>query len=255
MSQFSRLAFFARRANTSGAYTSPPRRCSCIVALCLVGPDRRVHTRMQTMSADATPSRLSPTARTALEGAADHPDHRVELPPLPAAARNGVIRSMLRAGLVEEVQTDGEAAPTLRATTAGLRAVAVQPASVGVVPAEQAPKAPGSELGDAAPAPATETALVAAEAPPGRISLRAAAEALLTAWDRQQGVTEALVALRAALARGARATAPGANASPAPTPSRRGYLPCSAVRRAPASPRSWNLPAGPHTRCAAFSPG
>ena len=124
-----------------------------------------------------------------------------------------------------------------------------------VVPAEQAPKAPGSELGDAAPAPATETALVAAEAPPGRISLRAAAEALLTAWDRQQGVAEALVALRAALARGARATAPGANASPAPTPSRRGYLPCSAVRRAPASPRSWNLPAGPHTRCAAFSPG
>ena len=55
---------------------------------------------------------------------------------------------------------------------------------------------------------------MAAEAPPGRISLRAAAEALLTAWDRQQGVTEALVALRAARARGARATARGAQRQP-----------------------------------------
>jgi hypothetical protein len=59
------------------------------------------------MSTSATPLRLSPTARATLEGAAAHPDHRVELPSLPAAVRNGVIRSMLRAGLVEEVATKG----------------------------------------------------------------------------------------------------------------------------------------------------
>jgi hypothetical protein len=80
------------------------------------------------MNTDATPLRLSPTARAALKRATAHPEHRVALPALPAAARNGVIRSMLRAGLVEEVATEGEdgAVPKLRATAVGLLAVGLQ---------------------------------------------------------------------------------------------------------------------------------
>ena len=166
------------------------------------------------MSTNATPIRLSPTARTALQSAADHPDHQVELPPLPAAARTGVIRSILRAGLVEEVPAKTGAAPSLRATAAGLEAVAVQPESAGVALAVEAPQVPGTEGGDASLPPTAETALVAAEASPGRVSVRAAAEALLIAWDAQQGATEALVGLRAALAPGARATVPGAPRQP-----------------------------------------
>ena len=163
----------------------------------------------------STPSRLSPTARAALQGAADHPDHRVELPPLPVAARNGVIRSMLRAGLVEEVQADGGSPPALRATAAGLEAVAVQPASVDVVLAMHDPEVPETEGGEAYSPPATSTAVVAAGLPSGHVFVRAAAaEALLTAWEAQQGVSEALVGLRAALARGARATASGAPRQP-----------------------------------------
>ncbi len=162
----------------------------------------------------STPSRLSPTARAALQGAADHPDHRVELPPLPVAARNGVIRSMLRAGLVEEVQADGGSPPALRATAAGLEAVAGEPADAAVVPAEQAPEAPEAEPCDASSPTDADASLVGPEAPPGRVSVRAAAEALLIAWDAQQGVTEALVGLRAALAPGARAAVPGAPCQP-----------------------------------------
>jgi hypothetical protein len=77
------------------------------------------------MNTDVTALRLSRTARTSLEGAAAHPEHWVELPALPAAARNGVVRSMLRAGLVEEVASEGGngAVPTLRATAVGLKAV------------------------------------------------------------------------------------------------------------------------------------
>jgi hypothetical protein len=156
------------------------------------------------MSADATPTRLSATARTALEGAADHPEHRVELPVLPAAARNGVIRSMLRAGLVEEVASVGEdgAVPKLRATAAGLLAVAFQVSQEVAGPYDEPRQAPSKiEGGGSVVLPPADVAPAAPDAPVGRTTPRVAAEALLAAWDAQHGVTEAVAALRAALAR------------------------------------------------------
>jgi hypothetical protein len=152
---------------------------------------------------DATSSRLFPTARTALVGAAAHPEHRVALPALPTAARNGVIRSLLRAGLIKEVESEGKdgAVPTLRATAAGLLAVALQASQEVAAPDSDPLQAPGSEGDLSAVLPSADAALPASEVPTGRIPLRAVAQALLAAWDAQQGVGVALTALRTALAR------------------------------------------------------
>jgi hypothetical protein len=77
--------------------------------------------------------KLSNTARTVLSLAAERDDHLVRAPQLPAAAARQVIRSLLNAGLVEEIPApvedadfawrtaDGGAALLLlRATAAGL---------------------------------------------------------------------------------------------------------------------------------------
>jgi hypothetical protein len=135
------------------------------------------------MSTDATPTCLSPTARTALQGAAAHPEHRAELPTLRATARHSVIRSMLRAGLVEEVQSQGEdwPVPALRATALGLQAVAAQLPNAAVPTAEGSPLAAESEGGYAQLPPAAETAPLPFTALARRLPLRTAAEALLTA--------------------------------------------------------------------------
>jgi hypothetical protein len=51
---------------------------------------------------------LSPTQLQILASAAQHPARLAVAPPnLPAAARNAVFQSMLRAGLLEEVSCDG----------------------------------------------------------------------------------------------------------------------------------------------------
>jgi len=68
---------------------------------------------------------LSPTQAGILSTAAQHPVQLAEASPnLPAAARNAVIQSMLKAGLLEEVpDPEGDTAVALRITPAGLRAV------------------------------------------------------------------------------------------------------------------------------------
>jgi hypothetical protein len=92
---------------------------------------------------------------------------------------------MLRAGLVEEVASEGEAVPTLRAMALGLPAVGLQ-ASEEVAEANNEPlQAPSVSQGGggavlAAPADAVAATSVA---PVGRLPLRVAAEAMVSAWD------------------------------------------------------------------------
>lgn len=103
-----------------------------------------------------TSPKLSNTARTVLAVAAARDDHLVRLPQLPVAAARQVVRSLLSAGLVEEIPAPVEdaefawrtaedgAALMLRATAAGL-------ARVGEPEAAQA--IPGTDSdGDAAEA-------------------------------------------------------------------------------------------------------
>jgi hypothetical protein len=140
---------------------------------------------------------LSPTQAQILTSAAQHSALLAEAPPnLPAAARNAVFQSMIRAGLLEELPT--EDGSVLRITEAGLAAV----------------DAPGaSETGGEAVSGARE----GREGPPGqdvpveppaasqpRTSLREAATALLVAWDaglERPALPTSIEALRAALGR------------------------------------------------------
>ena len=68
---------------------------------------------------------ISPTQAQILATAAQHPAVLAEAPPnLPAAARNAVFQSLLRAGLLEEVSAaDEEVRRAFRITAAGLAAV------------------------------------------------------------------------------------------------------------------------------------
>jgi hypothetical protein len=91
---------------------------------------------------EASP-KLSTTARNVLSLAATRDDHMVRVPQLPVAAARQVIRSMLNAGLVEEVVTtvkdadlawrtgDSGEALMLRATEVGLARVS-EPAAAEV---------------------------------------------------------------------------------------------------------------------------
>jgi hypothetical protein len=162
------------------------------------------------MNTDVTALRLSRTARTALEGAAAHPEHWVELPALPAAARNGVVRSMLRAGLVEEVASEGGngAVPTLRATAVGLKAVRHDASHERAWPDIRPLQAQVDSDSGATIFATGEADLAQSQALVSPLQLRAAAEALLTTWEAQQGVTEAVAALRGALARRRRPATP-----------------------------------------------
>ncbi|WP_211879927.1 DUF3489 domain-containing protein [Plastoroseomonas hellenica] len=114
---------------------------------------------------------LSPSARAALEAAAAHPERLAEPPAMPAAARNAVLRSLENGGLIERLP--GEP-PAFRATEAGLAAVGVSAPAMVV----QAPPEPAQP----------------------RQGVRAAAVALVAAWDAQSGLDEAVAALRGALA-------------------------------------------------------
>lgn len=52
---------------------------------------------------------LSNTARVILIAASEHPERVATLPAqLPAAAQHAVVRSLLKAGLLEEVEAEGE---------------------------------------------------------------------------------------------------------------------------------------------------
>ena len=141
---------------------------------------------------------MTDTVRAVLAAAAEQPDHLVVLPNrLPAAARQAVARSMLRAGLLEEVPAadewpvwrtgeDGQE-HSLRVTQAGL---------------------------DAIGASTTGGTVGSAKRTPAHSSLRSAAQAVVAAWaDPDPGgltLPSTMDALRSALALSKRSVLAGA---------------------------------------------
>ena len=174
-------------------------------------------------------AKLSDTALVLLNKAATR-DDRLVVPPnhLPAAARNAVVRSLLKQGLLiedaveldhplawrtDESDADLRCSIALRMTDDGFRALNLDPP--GSEPAEDdetgatgtdAPTAPDAATVQAE-ALAVADALEAAQGAPTpapRGSLRHAAVAVLEEWDdrdnQQYGLPEAIERLRAALA-------------------------------------------------------
>ncbi len=161
------------------------------------------------------PNNLSTTARTLLTSAASR-DDRVALPPehLPAAARRAVAQSLLKFGLLEEVAAEDDQ-PAWRTTEqgerlalcitqAGLRAVGTNTAENPPETVQSRPHAP--ETATAAPPPAPAEAAPGAPASPQqagtRPTLRAAAQAVMAAWDEagRPALPDAIAALRSTLA-------------------------------------------------------
>ncbi|WP_426954135.1 DUF3489 domain-containing protein [Muricoccus radiodurans] len=154
---------------------------------------------------------LSDTQSLLLSQASQHPMGLAKAPDhLPAAARNAVVRSLLKAGLLEEItappehrdlswrQEEDETAVALRITPAGLRATGVETEGGG---ASHAGQDGAEQLGATTPTPASREAPTPA---PGRFSLRNTAAAVLAAWDAGEDrpdLPAAVEALRAALAR------------------------------------------------------
>lgn len=120
---------------------------------------------------------LSQTARAVLTAASQHPERLAMLPArLPAAAQRSVVQSLLKAGLLEEVeaksnypswrQTDADQAVALHITYAGL--LALDPG-----PAASSADAPGQ----------TDTGPSAKPSPRRRETVRRLAEAVTDTWD------------------------------------------------------------------------
>ena len=160
------------------------------------------------------PTILSETARTVLTSAAARGD-RAAFPPerLPVAAQRAVVKSLLNAGLLEEVPAD-ENQPAGRTAEDGTRvALWVTDAGVRAVGLEPPSSPPNSAQGgplvadNAQPAPQSPEPSTAAQGPlvSRRARLRAAAVALLAAWDdaddSRPGLPDAVAALHAALVR------------------------------------------------------
>ncbi len=164
-------------------------------------------------------TKLSDTARAILTAASQRSDH-VALPPerLPVAAQRSVIRSLLKARLLEEIAADDDQ-PAWRTDDAGERhalrltldgMAAVVPATDGneAASAETAETGPcGAEPGAegpraAEPPKAAQEGLSAPAAGSTRPTLRSAAQAVLSAWEADDRLTLAVAfeALRSALA-------------------------------------------------------
>jgi len=154
-------------------------------------------------------TKLSDTQRVILSAAAQHEMGLARAPKtLPAAARNAVFRSLIKASLLTEInaprehvglgwrQDDEGTWIVARITDEGLRAIGIDPNEGDAVadtapteaeaPAPQGEDAQAPEAAQAAPL-TEEIALLdqALEAPaaPRRASLRDAAAAVLAAWD------------------------------------------------------------------------
>ena len=200
---------------------------------------------------------LSPTARALLTAAVAHPSHAAILPAaLPVAAQRAVARSMLKAGLVEEVpaesaedawRTEAGEGIAVRATGAGLAAIG----RVEAAEPECAPATSETMQDPPMPAPATADADVTVSLPPPhgpQRRLQAAAVAVMAAWDTDghDVLPDAMAALREVLVhqpRPQRRTEPQARAPRADT-KQAGVLPCCAVVRAPAARRWSKQPGG-----------
>jgi hypothetical protein len=156
---------------------------------------------------------------------------------LPAAARQAVIRSMLKHLLLEEVPAPAEHHDlgwrqdsdgvwmALRITADGLRAMGVEPgepSDIGTQPRELTAEEEAAELKPQQEAldAENETEEVLSTAAPlstvaqPRTGLREAAAATVAAWEAQDGLEAALMALKAALPGRAPARAPGAPRKP-----------------------------------------
>jgi hypothetical protein len=180
-------------------------------------------------------TKLSDTQTTILTEASRH-QALLAVPPtnLPVAARQAVFRSMLKNLLLEELpapagyrdlgwrQDDDGAWVALRITADGLRAIGVETEEPTTEPREltqaeieheldmqqealDAENEAEEVLAPAAPLPA---------APQARRGLREAAMAVVTAWEAQDGLEAALVALKAALGYRAPVHVPGAPRKP-----------------------------------------
>jgi hypothetical protein len=171
-------------------------------------------------------AKLSDTALVLLNKAATRDDRLAEPPNhLPAAARNAVVRSLLKQGLLiedavelnhsmawrtDESDADLHCSMALRMTDDGFRALNLDPPDAEAEAdtdhsATEAPTAPDAALVQAE-ALAVADALEAAQGAPTpapRASLRDAAAAVLDAWDdrenQQQDLPEVIERLRAAL--------------------------------------------------------
>ncbi len=183
-----------------------------------------------------TKSTLSNTARATLTAAAAR-DDRVALPPdhLPAAAQRAVVQSLFKAGLLEEVAAADDQ-PAWRTTEDGLRlALRMTDAGLSAINADatnerpaEAPEtaqiepSPGETASGSPQAPMPPDAMSArAPHPAIRHTLRAAAQAALTAWDGAAegcpALPAAMDALRAALAKAPSARARTGESRPART--------------------------------------
>ncbi|WP_052402775.1 DUF3489 domain-containing protein [Muricoccus aerilatus] len=148
---------------------------------------------------------LSPTQAQILSAAVQHPTGLAEAPALPAAARHAVFGSLLRAGLLEEVPSLEGSPTTLRISAAGLAAVrgtdADEVTRGDAVGAQKGGEGERAMLG--APG-AQEMPMGLFATPRSSNALRAAATALLVAWDAGEGQTSlsgAVEGLHAALSR------------------------------------------------------
>ena len=172
-------------------------------------------------------AKLSDTALVLLNKAATRDDRLVEPPNhLPAAARNAVVRSLLKQGLLiedavelnhplawrtDESDADLRCSIALRITDDGFRALNLDPPDAEAEAdtdhsAKDTPTAPDASAVQAE-ALAVAEALEAAQGAPvpaPRASLRDAAAAVLQEWDdrdnNQYGLPDAIERLRAALA-------------------------------------------------------
>jgi hypothetical protein len=153
---------------------------------------------------------LSPTQAQILSAAVKHPTRMAEAPPnLPAAARNAVLQSMLRGGLLEEVP--GAEGAGLRTTEAGQAALdalsATEPSGGTVAGAHEGRE---GQTADTALPTGQEPPVGPLAAPLSRTALRDAATALLVAWDagpERSALPGSIETLKAALSH-SRATRP-----------------------------------------------
>jgi hypothetical protein len=175
---------------------------------------------------------ISPTQTQILTAAAQHEAQLAKAPErLPAGARNAVFRSMLKTGMLAEVPAPREHADhgwrqdeasvwiALRITCAGLAAIGLEPAltATDALVGAAAPELAHGDIKAAAtpdsPPPILEAASAPQDAPAGRLGLRAAAAAVITAWEAAQPLDAPLTALREILS-GQASPAPRAAGTP-----------------------------------------
>ncbi|MBU8544413.1 MULTISPECIES: DUF3489 domain-containing protein [Roseomonadaceae] len=174
---------------------------------------------------------LSDTQCQILREAAQHEAGLAPLPKIPAAARNAVFRSMLRGGLLAELaalpehvgrgwrQDEADAWIALRITNAGLTAIGLELVQTSqetdVAPvAPEAAQIEATACGSAdSPGQGPEAASMPQAASPSRTTLRAAAAAVIAAWEASLPLEAPLTTLCGILA-GRTARAPLAAGAP-----------------------------------------